>query len=57
MEILRLLIILSFALTTSFTGTVIKITDGDKLGLTKDKKQIKIRLKSIYCPEVKQVNS
>ncbi|KAF0236684.1 MAG: hypothetical protein FD181_2588 [Prolixibacteraceae bacterium] len=55
MKILSLLILLSLTLSTTFTGKVIKITDGDTIVvLTDDKEQIKIRLEGIDCPESSQ---
>ena len=37
------------------TGKVIKVTDGDTITiLTKDRKQVKIRLYGIECPEKNQ---
>ena len=41
--------------TSSFTALVVGVTDGDTIVvLTSDKKQIKIRLEGIDCPEFKQ---
>jgi micrococcal nuclease len=53
----KLLSLLFFLLsaTTTFTGKVIKITDGDTIVvLTDNKEQVKIRLEGIDCPESKQ---
>jgi len=49
-------LILSILLSTSsFTALVVRVTDGDTIVvLTNDKKQIKIRLEGIDCPEYKQ---
>lgn len=55
MKILTLILFLSFTLSNSFTGKVIKITDGDTIVvLTEDNEQIKIRLEGIDCPESSQ---
>lgn len=58
MKILSLCLTLSFILSgsfTSFTGKVVKVNDGDSIVvLTKDKKQVKIRLEGIDCPESNQ---
>jgi micrococcal nuclease len=56
---MRILILLFLVLTSftivEFTGKVIGITDGDTIiVLTKDNKQVKIRLEGIDCPESKQ---
>lgn len=55
MKILSVILILLLTYSTSFTGKVIKVTDGDTIVvLTKEKKQVKIRLEAIDCPESKQ---
>ena len=55
MKILNLLLLISLTLSTTFTGKVIKITDGDTIVvLTNDNEQIKIRLEGIDCPESSQ---
>ena len=55
MKTFSLLLLLSLAVSTTFTGKVIKITDGDTIVvLTEDKEQIKIRLEGIDCPESNQ---
>ncbi len=38
----------------SFEAKVIGVTDGDTITVLKDKKQIKVRLESIDCPESNQ---
>lgn len=44
-----------FAVSHSFLGKVIKITDGDTIiVITENQQQIKIRLDGIDCPESKQ---
>lgn len=55
MRLLTFVLLLLLTLTDSFTTKVIKITDGDTIVvLTKDKKQVKIRLEGIDCPESNQ---
>ncbi len=55
MKLLSLILLILFTLSTTFTGKVIKITDGDTIVvLTEDKKQVKIRLEGIDCPESNQ---
>ena len=55
MKLLSLLFFLLLSATTTFTGKVIKVTDGDTIVvLTEDKKQVKIRLEGIDCPESNQ---
>ena len=55
---MKLLITLIFSIllsSSTFTGLVIGVTDGDTIVvLTGDKEQIKIRLEGIDCPEYKQ---
>lgn len=38
----------------SFTGKVVSVTDGDTIKVLRDKKQIRVRLHGIDCPERKQ---
>lgn len=55
MKTLNILFLLLFTASTTFTGKVIKITDGDTIViLTEQKEQIKIRLEGIDCPESNQ---
>lgn len=55
MKILSFLSLLIITATTTFTGKVVKITDGDTIVvLTEEKEQIKIRLEGIDCPESTQ---
>ena len=59
MNVLLILILLLFSLNSNsieiLTGKVVKVSDGDTFKiLTNVKKQIKIRLSSIDCPEKKQ---
>ena len=55
MRLLSLVLLLLLTPTDSFTAKVIKITDGDTIVvLTEDKKQVKIRLEGIDCPESNQ---
>lgn len=55
MKILSLIFFISISVINTFTGKVIKITDGDTIVVLNDKKeQIKIRLEGIDCPESKQ---
>ena len=55
MKLLTLLLLLLFTSSTSFTGKVIKITDGDTIVvLIEGNKQVKIRLEGIDCPESNQ---
>lgn len=52
MKILSLLLLFSFAVSTIFTGKVIKITDCDTIVvLNSNNEQIKIRLEGIDCTE------
>ncbi|WP_128331829.1 thermonuclease family protein [Apibacter sp. HY039] len=53
--LLCILFCLGFQKTATLTGKVIKVADGDTITiLTEDKKQVKIRLYGIDCPENKQ---
>lgn len=55
MKLLSLLFLLLLSASTTFTGKVIKITDGDTIVvLVKGNEQVKIRLEGIDCPESKQ---
>ena len=55
MKLLSLLLFLLITASASFTGKVVKITDGDTIVvLTEDKEQVKIRLEGIDCPESTQ---
>ena len=55
MKILSFLLLLFLTVSATFTGKVIKITDGDTIVVLTDKKeQVKIRLEGIDCPESSQ---
>ena len=55
MKLLTLLLLLLLTASTSFTGKVIKITDGDTIVvLIEGNQQLKIRLEGIDCPESNQ---
>jgi len=55
MKLLTLLLLIILSASDSFTGKVVKITDGDTIVvLTSDNKQVKIRLEGIDCPESNQ---
>src|SRR5680860_721565 len=55
MKLLSIILLLLLSVSTSFTGKVVKITDSDTIVvLTADKKQVKIRLEGIDCPESNQ---
>lgn len=59
LKVFRLIVILTTLVSASISlgwqGKVVKITDGDTITvLTADKKQVKIRLFGIDCPEAKQ---
>jgi endonuclease YncB( thermonuclease family) len=55
MKSLTLLLLIILSASDSFTGNVVKITDGDTIVvLTSDNKQVKIRLEGIDCPESNQ---
>lgn len=55
MKLLSTLILSILLSTSTFTAIVIGVTDGDTIViLTKGKKQIKVRLEGIDCPEFKQ---
>jgi len=56
---LRILFLLSillaipcFGFAASFTGKVVKVSDGDTIQVLKDGKAVKIRLAEIDCPEI-----
>ena len=52
--ILAVLILLAPSLLYAFEGKVVSISDGDTIKVIKDRKQVKIRLAAIDCPERKQ---
>ena len=55
MKLLHILIISIILSISTFTGKVIRITDGDTIVvLTEDNEQVKIRLEGIDCPENNQ---
>ena len=55
MKLLSLLFLLLLSASTSFTGKVVKITDGDTIVvLIEGNQQVKIRLEGIDCPESNQ---
>jgi len=55
MKALSFILLILLSTSTSFTGKVIKVTDGDTIVvLTEDKTQVKIRLEAIDCPESNQ---
>jgi micrococcal nuclease len=55
MKLLTLLLLLLLTASTSFTGKVVKITDGDTIVvLIEGNQQVKIRLEGIDCPESNQ---
>ena len=55
MKLIITLVISILLSSSTFTGIVIKVTDGDTIVvLTETKEQIKVRLEGIDCPEFKQ---